>query len=128
MSGKSTNREKGSVGEDEAGKKVKETQHAGGQSVSEKSQLRELVRTSLRNQTVRHNISSVRHHLTVPAISASPERLFSSVGLVKSDLRGRILDNTLIDVMWSISPFPSSSSLLPPFPSKCSSSLFAVTD
>jgi hypothetical protein len=33
--------------------------------------------------------------------SASPERLFSSVGLVKSDLRGRLLDSTLIDVMWA---------------------------
>jgi hypothetical protein len=36
----------------------------------------------------------------VPTTSSSPERLFSSVGLVKSDLRGRLLDNTLIDVMW----------------------------
>jgi hypothetical protein len=38
-----------------------------------------------------------RQHLTVPATSESPERLFSSVGLVKSDLRGRLLDSTLID-------------------------------
>jgi hypothetical protein len=30
----------------------------------------------------------VRQHLAVPATSASPERLFSSVGLVKSDFRG----------------------------------------
>ena len=36
-----------------------------------------------------------------PVSSASPERLFSSVGLVKSDLRGRLLDTTLIDVMWA---------------------------
>ena len=36
-----------------------------------------------------------------PATSASLERLFSSVGLVKSDLRGRLLDNTLIDGMWA---------------------------
>ena len=42
-----------------------------------------------------------RQYLTVPASSASPERLFSSVGLVKSDLRGRLLDTTLIDVMWA---------------------------
>ena len=42
-----------------------------------------------------------RQHLAVPATSASPERLFSSVGLVKSDLRGSLLDNTLIDVMWA---------------------------
>ena len=41
-----------------------------------------------------------RQHLAVPSTSPSPERLFSSVGLVKSDLRGRLLDNTLIDVMW----------------------------
>ncbi len=32
--------------------------------------------------------------------SSSPERLFSSVGLVKSDLWGRILDTTLTDVIW----------------------------
>jgi hypothetical protein len=39
----------------------------------------------------------------VPAISASLETvpLFSSVGFVKSDLRGSLLDTTLIDVMWS---------------------------
>jgi hypothetical protein len=41
-----------------------------------------------------------RHHLVVPVTSASPERLFSSVGLVKSDFRGILLDTTLIDVMW----------------------------
>jgi len=40
-------------------------------------------------------------YLAVPASSASPERLFSSVGLVKNDLRGRLLDTTLIDVMWA---------------------------
>jgi hypothetical protein len=44
---------------------------------------------------------SPSQHLAVPATSAFPERLFSSVGLVKSDLRGRILDSTLIDVMWA---------------------------
>jgi hypothetical protein len=42
-----------------------------------------------------------RQHLAVPATSASPERLFSSVGIVKSDLRGRLLVSTLIDVMWA---------------------------
>jgi hypothetical protein len=42
-----------------------------------------------------------RQYLAVPASSSSPERLFSSVGLVKSDLRGSFLDNTLIDVMWA---------------------------
>jgi hypothetical protein len=42
-----------------------------------------------------------RQYLTVPGSSTSPERLFSSVGLVKSDLRGRLLDTTLIDVMWA---------------------------
>ena len=40
-------------------------------------------------------------YLTVSVSSTSPERLFSSVGLVKSDLRGRLLDTTLIDVMWA---------------------------
>jgi hypothetical protein len=29
------------------------------------------------------------------------ERLFSSVGLVKSDLWGRLLDSTLIDAVWT---------------------------
>ena len=48
-----------------------------------------------------HLTRMTRQHLTVPATSASPERLFSSVGLVKSDLRGSLLDTTLIDVMWS---------------------------
>jgi hypothetical protein len=42
-----------------------------------------------------------RQYMTVPVISASPERLFTSVGLVKSDFRGRLLDTTLIDVMWA---------------------------
>jgi hypothetical protein len=43
----------------------------------------------------------VRQYLPVSASSASPERLLSSVGLIKSDLRGRLLDTTtLIDVMW----------------------------
>ena len=42
-----------------------------------------------------------RQYLDVPASSVSPERLFSSVGLVKSDWRGRLLDTTLIDVMWA---------------------------
>jgi hypothetical protein len=60
MSVKPTKREKGSVGEGETGKKAKTTQHAGGKSVSEKSHPHELVRKSLRNQTVRHNISSVK--------------------------------------------------------------------
>jgi hypothetical protein len=38
-----------------------------------------------------------------PAISESLETvaLFSSVRFVKSDLRGSLLDTTLIDVMWS---------------------------
>jgi hypothetical protein len=45
--------------------------------------------------------SMTRQYLTVSVSSASPERLFSSVGLVKSDLRGRLLDTTLIDVMWA---------------------------
>ena len=33
-------------------------------------------------------VRMVRQHLTVPATSESPERLFSSVGLVKSDFQG----------------------------------------
>jgi len=42
-----------------------------------------------------------RQYLSVSSRSASPERLFSSVGLVKSDLWGSLLDSTLIDVMWA---------------------------
>ena len=42
-----------------------------------------------------------RQYLAVPVTSASPERLFSSVGLVKGDLRGSLLDTTLIDEMWA---------------------------
>ncbi len=41
-----------------------------------------------------------RQYLTVLTRFASPERLFSTVGLVKSDLWGRLLDTSLIDVMW----------------------------
>ena len=44
-------------------------------------------------------VRMTRQYLTVPATSVSPERLFSSVGLVKSELRGRLLDTTLIDVI-----------------------------
>ena len=43
-----------------------------------------------------------RQYLTVTDSSSSPERLFSSVGLVKSDWRGSLLDTTsVIDVMWA---------------------------
>ena len=42
-----------------------------------------------------------RQDLTVPATSASPERFFSRVGLVQTDLRGSLLDTTMIDLMWA---------------------------
>ena len=42
----------------------------------------------------------VRQYLTVLATSASPERLFSRVGLVQTDLWGGLLDTTMIDLMW----------------------------
>jgi hypothetical protein len=42
-----------------------------------------------------------RQYLAVPATTASNEVLFSSVGLVTSDLRDRLLDTTLIEVMWA---------------------------
>ncbi len=45
-------------------------------------------------------VRKARKYLSVPVTSVSPERLFSSVGLVKSDLRGSLLDTTLIHVMW----------------------------
>jgi hypothetical protein len=34
------------------------------------------------------------------ATSASPVRLFSRVGLVQTDSRGRLLETTMIDLMW----------------------------
>ena len=40
-------------------------------------------------------------YLTVSTTFVSPERLFNSVGLAKSDLWGTLLDRTLIDVMWA---------------------------
>ena len=42
----------------------------------------------------------LRQYLTVSDTSESSVRLFDSVGFVKSDFRDRILDTTLIDVMW----------------------------
>ena len=48
-----------------------------------------------------HLSRMARQYLSVSVSSASPERLFSSVGLVKSDLWGILLDSTLIDVMWA---------------------------
>ena len=52
-------------------------------------------------QEVPRLVHMTRQYVAVSATSASPERLFSSVGLVKRDLRGNLLDTTLIDVMWS---------------------------
>ena len=61
MPSKQTKRAKESVGEGEGGKKAKATQHAGGQSVSEKSQA---TRTSKnvfeKSKRKTHNISFVR--------------------------------------------------------------------
>jgi hypothetical protein len=42
-----------------------------------------------------------RQYLTVPVTSASPERFLSRVGLVQTDLRGSLLDTTMIDLMWA---------------------------
>ena len=42
-----------------------------------------------------------RQYLTVSVSSESLERLFSSVDLVKSDLRGSLLDTTLIYLVWA---------------------------
>ena len=49
---------------------------------------------------VNHAQRMTRQYLAVLASSSSPAKLFSSVGIVKSDLRGSLLDTTLIDVMW----------------------------
>jgi hypothetical protein len=42
-----------------------------------------------------------RQYLAVPATSSSPERFFSRVGLVQTDLCGRILETTMLDLMWT---------------------------
>jgi hypothetical protein len=48
-----------------------------------------------------HVARMAKQYLGVPATSAAVERLFSSVGLVKSDLRGSLLDSTTIEIMWA---------------------------
>ena len=53
-------RAKGSVGEGEAGKKVKVTQHAGGSSVSEKSQVTRTSKNLFEKSNSQHNISFVK--------------------------------------------------------------------
>lgn len=42
-----------------------------------------------------------RQYLTVPDTSVSPERFFSRVGLVQTDLCGSLLDTTMIDLIWA---------------------------
>jgi hypothetical protein len=42
-----------------------------------------------------------RQYLTVDVTSESPERFFSRVGLVQTDLCGILLDTTMIDLMWA---------------------------
>ncbi len=42
----------------------------------------------------------VIQYRTVPVTSESPERFFSRVGLVQTDLLGNLLDTTMIDLMW----------------------------
>ena len=46
-------------------------------------------------------VRMTRQYLTVPDTSESPERFFSRVGLVQTDLRGSLLDTTMIDLMWA---------------------------
>jgi hypothetical protein len=46
-------------------------------------------------------VLAARQYLAIPATSASPERFFSRVGLVQTDLWGRLLDTTKIDLMWA---------------------------
>jgi hypothetical protein len=45
-------------------------------------------------------VRMTRQYLVVPTTSASPERFFSRVGLVQTDLRGSLLYTTMIDLMW----------------------------
>ncbi len=42
-----------------------------------------------------------RQYPAAPTASVSPERFVSRVGLVPTDLWGRLLDTTMIDLMWS---------------------------
>ncbi len=46
-------------------------------------------------------VRMARQYLTIPDTSVSPERFFSCVGLVQTDLCGSLLDTTMIDLMWS---------------------------
>jgi hypothetical protein len=46
-------------------------------------------------------VRMTRQYVTVPATSVSPERFFSRVGLVQTDLCGSLLDTTMIDLMWA---------------------------
>jgi hypothetical protein len=80
MTPKQTKRTKESVGEGEGGKKRPS---------------RPLMWWTHHVQEFPHPTRMTRHHLTVPATSPSPERLFNSVGFVKSDLWGSLLDRTL---------------------------------
>ncbi len=45
-------------------------------------------------------VRMARQYLTVPVTSESPERFFSRVGLVQTDLIGILLNTTMIDLMW----------------------------
>ena len=42
-----------------------------------------------------------RQYLTVPATSASPGGFFCRVGLVQTDLPGRLLEGTTTDLTWA---------------------------
>jgi len=56
--------------------------------------------TEISKEDENNNKERLKQYLTVPTTSASPERFFSRVGLVQTDLRGRLLDTTMIDLMW----------------------------
>jgi hypothetical protein len=44
-------------------------------------------------------VEEVHNHI-VSTTSSSPERFFSRVGLVQNDLFSRLLDTTMMDLMW----------------------------
>jgi hypothetical protein len=48
-----------------------------------------------------------RQFLTIPAVSATAERVFSFAGLTLSDLRKSLLEGTLEVIMWSKWESPS---------------------
>ena len=56
--------------------------------------------SSVEGESHLQSYMQVQQVLTVPVTSVSPERFFGRVALVQTDLCGRLLDTTMIDLMW----------------------------